>query len=176
MYSAWALQDRCTALFIWMMQEILSALCIHGRIAEVTHFYNLKNGLVPENAVVFCTIHDYIAMQLAGNTVPITDASDAASFGVFQVEQGRFDKEALNKAGIDPTMLPILAEDTCIGQYNGIIPVYVAIGDNQASFFGATDGDIHTMLGELVALKWKDLKDHYLHIQTNISEKNLKNA
>lgn len=112
----------------------------------VTHFYNLKNNLVPENAVVFCTIHDYIAMLLAGNTVPITDASDAASFGIFQVAQGCFDKEKLNKAGIDPDMLPVLAKKACIGHYNERIPVYVAIGDNQASFLGATDGNIHTML------------------------------
>ena len=112
----------------------------------VTHFYNLKNDLVPENAVVFCTIHDYIAMLLADNTVPITDASDAASFGIFQVAQGCFDKEKMNKADIDLDMLPVLAENACIGHYNERIPVYVAIGDNQASFLGATDGDIHTML------------------------------
>ena len=31
----------------------------------VTHYYNLRNGLVPENAVRFCTIHDYVAMVLA---------------------------------------------------------------------------------------------------------------
>lgn len=44
----------------------------------VTHFYNLKNGLVPEDAVVFCTIHDYIAMLLCGRKTPVIDGSDAA--------------------------------------------------------------------------------------------------
>ena len=31
----------------------------------VTHFYNQTNGLVPQGAVVFSTIHDYIAMRLS---------------------------------------------------------------------------------------------------------------
>ena len=112
----------------------------------VTHFYNLKNDLIPENASVFSTIHDYIAMLLAGNTVPVTDASDAASLGVFQIEQGCFDKAALEKAGIETAILPIVAEEACVGNYQGKIPVYVAIGDNQASFLGATGGEVNAIL------------------------------
>lgn len=112
----------------------------------VTHFYNLKNGLVPENAAVFCTIHDYIAMLLAGRNTPVTEASDAASFGLFDVEKGCFDAAALEKAGIDPAMLPTLAPSPCIGHHRGTIPVYVPIGDNQASFLGATGGRRDTML------------------------------
>ena len=109
----------------------------------VTHFYNLKNGLVPENAAVFCTIHDYIAMRLAGRTSPRIDASDAASFGFFDLARGCFDTAALEKIGIDPAILPQLAETPCLG---GEPPVYVAIGDNQASFLGATGGRTGCML------------------------------
>ena len=115
----------------------------------VTHYYNLRNGLVPENAVRFCTIHDYVAMVLAGQTTPVTEASDAASFGVFNVEQGCFDLTALEKAGIAPDLLPALAADPCIGTYLGKIPVYVAIGDNQASFLGSTGGDLNCMLANV---------------------------
>ncbi len=111
----------------------------------VTHFYHLQNGSVPETAVVFCTIHDYIAMWLSGNLRPVTEASDAASFGLFDVEKGEFDLTALQKAGIDPGMLPPLAQTPCIGQYRGI-PVWVAIGDNQASFLGAAGGQLDAML------------------------------
>ena len=111
----------------------------------VTHWYNLKNGLVPKKAVRLCTIHDYIAMLLTGNTIPMTEASDAASFGLFDVEHGHFDTAALEKAGIDPSMLPELSQDPCIGHYHGI-PVYVPIGDNQASFLGATGGQKDAML------------------------------
>ena len=112
----------------------------------VTHYYNLLHGLVPEDAVVFSTIHDYIAMLLAGCTTPVTEASDAASFGLFDVEKGCFDLAALEKAGIPADLLPAVAEEPCIGHYQDKIPVYVAIGDNQASFLGATSGKTDAML------------------------------
>ena len=115
----------------------------------VTHFYNLRNGLVPDDAVVFCTIHDYITMLLSGTHVPVTEASDAASFGLFDVERREFDVTALEKIGIDVNMLPKLAEKSCGGLYKGRIPVYVAIGDNQASFLGATGGDTACMLANV---------------------------
>lgn len=110
----------------------------------VTHFYNLKNGLVPENAVTFCTIHDYIAMLLAGASSPRIDPSDAASFGCFDLEKGCFDLTALVRAGIDPSFLPPLAKTPCLGGRE--LPVYVAIGDNQASFLGATNAQPGCML------------------------------
>lgn len=112
----------------------------------VTHYYNLKQNLVPRKAAVFCTIHDYIAMILAGKTRPVTESSDAASFGLFDVQKGAFDLDALEKAGMDVRYLPELATSPCIGAYCGRIPVYTAIGDNQASFLGATLGDPKAML------------------------------
>lgn len=111
----------------------------------VTHFYNLKNGLVPEAAVTFCTIHDYIAMLLCGNDRPLTDVSDAASWGFFDVKEGRFDTDALKKVGMDLSILPQIAQEPRIGSYQNI-PVYAAIGDNQASFLGATGGERNAML------------------------------
>ena len=112
----------------------------------VTHFYNLRNGLVPGNAAVFCTIHDYLAMILAGKTAPVTDASDAASFGLFCADAGCYDEAALKLASIDMRMLPAVAGEPCIGLYQQKIPVYAAIGDNQASFIGATGGKTDCML------------------------------
>lgn len=112
----------------------------------VTHYYNTLNGLVPPQAAVFCTIHDYLAMLLAGSSVPVTDASDAASFGLFDVEQGCFDLQALEKAGISTALLPAVAKTPQIGAYKNLVPVYTAIGDNQASFLGATGGKTSAML------------------------------
>lgn len=112
----------------------------------VTHFYNLKNGLVPENTAVFCTIHDYLAMILAGAVSPVIDASDCASFGLFCVEKGYYDEAALQLAGIDTTILPAVAATPYIGLYQNRIPVFAAIGDNQASFLGATGGETDCML------------------------------
>lgn len=112
----------------------------------VTHFYNLQNGLVPEHAVTFCTIHDDLAMRLAGRTAPAVDPSDAASFGVYDVQHRRFDAEALIRAGIDPGFAPAVAAEPLLGVGTRGIPVYTAIGDNQASFLGATGGEAGCML------------------------------
>lgn len=102
-----------------------------------THYYNLLNGLVPERAEVFCTIHDYAAMKLAGLKTPKTDASDGASFGLFDVKNGCFDLATVRKAGIDPAILPEVAAEPLLGTGEFGLPVYAAIGDNQASFLGS---------------------------------------
>lgn len=132
----------------------------------VTHYYNLKNGLVPEKAVVSCTIHDYIAMVLAEKTTPVTDASDAASFGFFDVERGDFNWTALEMVGIDSAMLPALAKEPQIGTYAGKAAVYVAIGDNQASFLGATAGNLHCMLANVgTGSQFSVYSEQYLHCE-----------
>lgn len=105
-----------------------------------THYYNLKHSLVPQAAAVFCTIHDYAAMKFAGLTSPRTDASDAASFGLFDVQRGEFDHAALKKAGMDDSLLPPVAREPFLGVGAFGLPVYTAIGDNQASFLGSVSG------------------------------------
>ena len=111
----------------------------------VTHFYNQRNGLVPEGAAVFCTIHDYIAMRIAGRSRPVTDATDAASLGLFDVKRAAFDEDAIASLGMDTALLPALAKIPCIGKH-GEASVFVAIGDNQASFLGTTGGKREGML------------------------------
>lgn len=112
----------------------------------VTHFYNRNHGLVPSNATVLCTIHDYVAMKLSGRTSPLTEPTDAASLGLYDGPNRCFDLAALEKAGIDPTLLPGIVEDPCLGMGELGIPVYAALGDNQASFLGATGGRTDVLL------------------------------
>lgn len=102
----------------------------------VTHFYNMENGLVPEEMAVFCTIQDYIAMVLGGSDAPIIDGSNAASLGLYDLKRGNFDLEALQKVGINPKFLPDKAVHPWIGRFEGKADVFAAIGDNQASFLG----------------------------------------
>lgn len=103
----------------------------------VTWFYDKVNGLVPENAVSLCTVHDLAAMTLSGKSSPVTHPSDAASLGLYSVENDRFDTEALKTLGLDAEMLPKVETGFSLcGEYKGI-PVAVAIGDNQASFIGS---------------------------------------
>ena len=107
---------------------------------SVTHFYNQKNNLVPQNAAVFCTIHDYTAMKLAQRSTPVVHVSDAASLGLFALPAGDFDHEAIQKAQMNPAMFPEVTDKGApIGQTAEGLPVMPAIGDNQASFIGSVD-------------------------------------
>lgn len=107
-----------------------------------THFYNLKNDLVPEDAVMLSTIHDYLGALLT-DTKPVTHSSDGASLGFFDLKKLCFDTKALDIAGINEDFLPrVIIGTECIGNTKCDflpegIPVAVAIGDNQASFLGS---------------------------------------
>lgn len=103
----------------------------------VTHFYNKKNALVPSNAVKICTIMDYVVMKLTGRNVPLMDYSNAASLGFFNKDRLAFDEDALSRVGIDSSILPEVVKSASLAGYYGSIPVYSAIGDNQASFLGS---------------------------------------
>ena len=103
----------------------------------VTHFYNLHHGLVPENAVCLCTIGDYIAMKLAGLTRPRIEPTNGASLGLFHLGNRCFDPEALLRAEMDGEIFPEIAQTPLLGTGALGIPVYAAIGDNQAAFLGA---------------------------------------
>lgn len=112
----------------------------------VTHFYNLHHELIPDNAVTFCTIQDHIAMKLAGRTSPVIDPTNAASLGLYDSVNGCFDRAALEQAGISPDMMPTCMTEPYLGTGALGIPVYAAIGDNQASFLGAAGGRTDVLL------------------------------
>ncbi|MBQ9879367.1 MAG: hypothetical protein IJM45_02925 [Clostridia bacterium] len=106
-----------------------------------THFYNAVNGLVPREAVTFCTIHDLLVMKLTGRRTPLVHPSDAASFGFFDLEKLDFDADALRDCGIDPAFLPEVSRgEEVAGEMRGA-KVYTAIGDNQASYLGSVGKD-----------------------------------
>ncbi len=100
----------------------------HSGYGNTTHFYNKINGLVPDNAVGFCTIHDYAVMHLTGRKTAVVHTSDAASFGNFDLKTKTF--------SLKDDMQPEITDKADIAGYYKNIPVCVAIGDNQASFVG----------------------------------------
>lgn len=111
-----------------------------------THFWNLKNGAVPDNAAKLISVTDYVGLRLTGRASPLMHASNAASFGLFDVRAGRWDARALEAAGIDPQVLSDVTGATCaIGEFRGI-PVSAALGDNQASFIGSVRQPERTVL------------------------------
>lgn len=105
-----------------------------------THFYNVCNGLVPAGAKTLCTIPDYIAAKLSGQTTPRMDPSHAASLGLFDGEAGAFSREALGALGLNPDILPAVGGPGILGKTPAGRSVSLAIGDNQSSFIGATGG------------------------------------
>lgn len=111
----------------------------------VTHFYNMQNDLVPPQAVALCTIMDYVVMKLCGKNSPLTDPSNAASLGFFDKKGLVFDITALQKAGIEVSLLPQVVPSASAAGYFENIPVYVAIGDNQASFLGSVQDIRHSI-------------------------------
>ena len=120
-------------------QEItfMTGRSISSGYGVATHYYNVKNGLVPPAADKLCSIGDYIAMRLTGTNAMKIDATNAASLGLFDVKENRFDANAFERLGLETYILPEVAETNDLIGYYLNIPVYVAIGDNQASFFGA---------------------------------------
>ena len=103
----------------------------------VTHFINREQGLVPAEAAAFCTIQDYLAMLLARRAAPLLHASNAASFGCFDLTARAFDRSAMEKAWLDGSLLAAVTAETAIIGQDGSIPVAAAIGDNQASVLGS---------------------------------------
>lgn len=117
----------------------------------VTHFYNLKNAIVPKDAVKLCSIMDYAVMKLTGTKAPLTDYTNAAGLGFFNVKENKFDLSSLENAGIETAILPEINDSALLaGYYNSQIPVYSSIGDNQASFIGSVrerEKSIHITVG-----------------------------
>ena len=133
----------------------------------VTHFYNVQNRLVPTNATKLCTIMDYAVMKLSGKKIPQIDPTNAASLGFFDKKELVFDMEAIQKAGIDITMVPEVAPSASLAGYYHKIPVYTAIGDNQASFLGSVrdiEHSIHITVG--TSSQMSIYADHYMEIDS----------
>lgn len=102
-----------------------------------THYYNLKNGLVPNQAAMFCSIMDLFGMKICGLKKPLIHTSVAASFGLFDIKNGEFLHNKLSCLGISGQFLPtVTSKSQTIGTCQGI-PVTLALGDNQASFLGS---------------------------------------
>ena len=101
-------------------------------------FWCSCNGRIPESAVTFCTIMDYVGMKLTGTKKPLVHSTNAASFGLYDLEHHVFYEKEIALIGAAGYLPETTDEDRIQGTYAGI-PVSVAIGDNQAAFFGAVD-------------------------------------
>lgn len=116
-----------------------------------SHFYLQKNYMIPENAVKMVTICDYVGMKLCNRRDPVIAKDMAASWGCFDLENGRFLVEEMEKIGVDVSFLPELLDNhqvmgyTKVGKLEGV-PVVVSLGDNQASVLGSVQDLCETVL------------------------------
>ncbi|MDO8684052.1 MAG: FGGY family carbohydrate kinase [Armatimonadota bacterium] len=112
----------------------------------VTLLQMSEEGNIPNNGKAL-TIHDLLVQSLCGSIV--TDPTDAASWGIFDVRDGsRWLLEAQSVLKLPEGMLPeVIPTGSIAGQITaeaelatGLqmgIPIAVAFGDNQASFLGS---------------------------------------
>lgn len=129
--------------------EQIKKLCgeqVSSGYGLVTHYYQVKTGQMPKRARKLCTIGDYLAMRLTGAKEPLMHSSNGASLGFYDPKHGVFRTEAMEKCGMDPSILPrtTSAFASC-GTYGKAV-VCTAIGDNQASFLGTVEEFTDTIL------------------------------
>jgi sugar (pentulose or hexulose) kinase len=102
------------------------------------------HGALPPRARAAATVHDWVAAGLAGLSRPVTDFTDAASWGLFDLDRLSWQTDRAAGAGIAETLLPdVVPCGRLIGRVSagsaeklGIpagAAVAAAIGDNQAS-------------------------------------------
>lgn len=124
-------------------------------LGGMTLFWLKQNGQLPPR-VLAMTIQDFLAARVCA-CAPVMDASNAASFGVFDLVNGIWHARILNELGLAEAIFPpVRLNGGCLGrlapQYAGAIglpaglPVAVAMGDNQAAFLGTARERFETIL------------------------------
>ncbi len=121
----------------------------------VTLFWLRENNALPRSART-CFLTDFFAGRLTGAR-PVTDPTNAAASGIFDVTMGDWDAELLEALDLSWSLLPEVrgsgerlgglaaAPAEALGLPAGL-PVFVGIGDNQASFLGAVASPEDTVL------------------------------
>ena len=120
---------------------------LHPGFMAVTLFHQQRvNGQLPANSFALF-IMDYFASSLTGST-PVTEPSCAGSSGLFDVRTRNWSENAIRALGLDRSIFPEIHEaNHCVGglakeqaRATGLpvgTPVFIAIGDHQASFLGS---------------------------------------
>lgn len=123
-----------------------TGLRVHSGYGYATLYALAQSGGLPQRARTCCTIMDYIVMRMTGRTQPLMHATNAASLGLYRMDSAFFDADALHALGLGSLVLPEVICDNRIAGLWGRIPVSVAIGDNQASFFGSVPDEAECAL------------------------------
>ena len=127
-------------------------------VSTLLHLLDSADVLV-EGSFAGCSIHfapDFIVQELIGNFSytgdrAITDHSLAHSSGLYAIENRDWNHELIDALGYGPIRFPRIAEPgTFVGRVGRHVPalqgvpVFLGMGDNQASVFGAMVQDDQT--------------------------------
>ena len=134
---------RCDEAFLRRLHEKTGHRLCSG-FGGATLAWMRAHDALPAGVAAACTIHDYLTARLCGLPRPVTDPTDAASWGLFDLHTLDWDFPAVERAGIDRRLLPeVRPSGSLAGRVTpemagrlGIpagIPVAVALGDHQAS-------------------------------------------
>lgn len=128
----------------------------------------LENKIPP--GTIALTIADYVAAKLCG--VPATEPTHAASWGIMDIRNNRWDTEIIDHLQIPAEVLPEIKNSSSIlGTLNcdiGLadsVKVCSPLGDNQASFIGTCGLENDTLLlnlgtGGQISLPCRDFFVH----------------
>ncbi|OAI46285.1 hypothetical protein AYO44_11650 [Planctomycetaceae bacterium SCGC AG-212-F19] len=121
----------------------------------LTLFWMHERGVLPA-AGTACFATDYLAAFLTGRP-PVTDPTCAASGGIFDIRENKWDPDLINALKLPPILFPevrtsgdrlgeVTADGEAATDLPAGLPVFVGVGDNQASFLGSVAGRDDTVL------------------------------
>ncbi len=113
-----------------------------------TLFWLRSVGMMPGKVSGAITAPEFLAHRLVGSTAPVTDATDAAGWGVLDVPERAWNEDLIGALEIDRELFPEVVEScTVIGGLSDAVaeivgleggtPVSVPSGDHQCSFVGS---------------------------------------
>jgi len=121
----------------------------HSGYSGVSLFVQARKGALPTVPFTASFLPDY-AVSVLTETRPVTDPTNAAGSGIYDVSEGSWARDLLHALEIPTSALPEIrppsssagslcaAASEAMGLHRGT-PVYVACGDNQASFAGSVE-------------------------------------
>ena len=112
----------------------------------ITLFWMKETGALPPKGKA-CFVTDCLGAALTGEA-PLTDPTMGASSGLFHLSERRWDPDLLRGLGLPPALFPEVREagdrfgalTPEAARLTGLavgVPVFVGLGDNQASFLGS---------------------------------------
>ena len=156
-----------TPLFTWRDKRCLSenflaelrersGIALNCGFGCATLAWLVSRKAWPSGARHASTIQDLLVARLCNLTAPVIDPTNAASWGLFNLEKNQWDTDALRAVGLEsdwmPHVLPCGAKagDLCSEWAAALevppkTPVTVAIGDNQASIMATVKEPEHEL-------------------------------